>query len=413
MLKLVSCSIAAKADDTASIQTALNSANVTLAPGYGTYYVSSLNLNHNLNLNGNKIACSNSSGGCIIFPTGVKKKKLSNGEVYGASDVYNASGSSGIRFNSDSDTVANVKVHRFTYAGIHAPFVSGVVILNSKIYDVYYPVFIINDSAPSYGHVLVSDTLDNTQLATSVQPQLIIRGGVGDTVYNAVVTKCVFYARLNPTQNTCQGTEWRYTKRGVIDGCIFTGGAIGASIVRSDQMTVSNSVFQQQNNEAVELATTVRSTVIQNTIGSQVKIGIRCDYSATQNIIVNNRISGCPSPNYSVSFEVDSHDNALIGNIISSNYRAIGMLGVHGIKLYNNTFYGGQFAVYVVNSTGDLKIVGGTINNESNRAVGIYNNTGNKTDYIYMAGVTLSGTASGLNTVFANGSTLGTNVKVN
>jgi hypothetical protein len=410
-----------KADDTSTIQGALNSGNVTLTSGHGIYTVTSLTLNHSLNMNGNKIACSSSTGSCLVFPSGTPKKKLSNGDVYGLSDVYNSSGSTGINMQSDSDTIANVRVHKFTLYGLNASNVNDAIVKNSSFYDTGYVTAWFSNSTigNSKGPEMVADTFDRSmQSGVSMQQDAMnIRGATGDTMKNSFVYKCIFRMPYRPGNTANECSEIRICANTTVSYNQCSGGTIGFSIVGNAYgMMLNQNTFVNQSNEAIEFASTQSGVIENNSISNQVGVGILFDSNASGNQVIQNNIRGFTTQG--ILFETGSNNNYITATTIQGAGTAIYCNKTNGLFICSCYFIGSSpaaNAIFLDHSSGNIKILGGTITGYSQQAIKVYNvgSPTTATDNLYMNGVSMISMTSGLGSALSGSSSVGGHVMVN
>jgi len=411
------------ADDTATLQNQLNAGNVTLSPR--VYNVTGLTVTHTLNLNGATINMIATTGAAIKL-TGAGAS-ISNGAVTGAwnyaTTVANPSGCIGIRLLADNCSVSKVNLSQFDGYGIlignfAAPTITGCNISKIGYIGIYY-----SPEATTTGGSVTNNMIDRSMLSPStvMQGAVQIRASTTNAAYSTTgwtITGNTIKMPVMPSNSANECLEVRYMTNSTVSGNTFIGGSIGASVVRSSGITVTQNTCSSQSLEGIEFADSQSSTSSGDIINSGYGVGVLLDGSvgcAGINI-AGDQISGTSGEcihAYTNTSNVTIKDCTLTTN---SGAKAINLQQTSGVTITNTAFVGnsaGTLVVLLDTCPGNVSMTGGSISNFTSCVVSIYSaKAGQVVNNVTMSGVTVANVPKALLSTLSNGATLGSNIVV-
>lgn len=415
-------------DDTTTLQNQLSEGPVKLTAGHGVYYVTTLTAYHNLDLNGNTLQSSATSGAIVTVPS--KRIKISNGKIIGVSDV--AGNIAGVRYGDkcDSDSLVNIKILKVSGSALFGNDNNHATAINCNLSSGYIATAFYTVTKDVYGITLIADTFDRSQLkaSTITEAAMIIRGS-GDNSFRmkkAVVAFCLFKMpynpinAANPSNKSAECSEVRYIDSSYFYKCTCNGGTEGFSVVGSKGgVTISTSTFLNQNLAGIEYTAPGNGAIENCSVTDQLKYGILLDYGASNMTITNTSVIHCANYNYNIT--IASNNTTIIGGQIICPYRGISLsqssgLHLNGVTMKPETYRGqtGTIGIVLDTSTGDLDVTGGAISGFSARAITYYSSTHIAVNSIHMQMVNTTGTPGGLlNNSPAGTVNFGKDIKVN
>jgi len=412
------------ADDTAALQALLVAGPVTLPAGHTYSVTGNLNVTYNFNLNGDVITMTAATG--PVFRLRTAGITISNGTITGTwtpTSAFNGSGACAISIYGSNITVTNMTITNMpTYGIVAGGAYNNLVITHNTIKNVGYAGFYFDSETATTGGIFSNNTVDRSQIPPSAVHQLTvgIRGSTnsGTLATGWTITNNVISMPNLPTDNTAECLEVRFVTNSTISGNIFNNGSIGASLVRSSGITLTNNQINNSQLESVELADCTSCTAQGNTIIGSAGDGILLDgaVGSTLTQITSNVISG--AKNSCIHAYMGTKNVTISGCTltVNSGAKGINLQGTTAVVVQNTTFNGngvGSLAVMLDTCPGNLTINGGAISNFTKCVVAISNSTaGLVTDNITMSGVAVSGVPNALSTYVANGGAVGKNIVV-
>jgi len=404
------------ADDTARLQAMLDAGKVTLPANHAPYTITSINLTHSLNANGNVIRCLTDDQGIVMTKTGVK---LSNAEIVGLDDTTNPSGASGIQLNGDRDTVDHVYIHKFPAYGIIGGDGNRPVITNNKIADIgYMGIFLFSTHHSIRGGIVASNTFDRSMLNpnTVTEGDIMLRGTPSFASSGWKVYRNTMLMPIAPKDLTAMCMELRNTPYSQVYDNTFIGGTIGVSIVRNNFVTVYNNKCMKQREEGIEVCDSENTMVRDNIITDQLNMGIMVDGFAPLgnkfDTLLNNTISRCNG--YGIQLFKDTYNTHIRNCTITTKSKAINIQGAHTVTVQDCILTGngyGSTAIFLDNSKGKITMKGGSMKGFE-RKLFIYTNKQVKTDDILIDGVKGSDNMGESDKNLSGGGEIGSNIRI-
>jgi len=404
------------ADDTAALQALVTAKNTVLPAGHGTYSISSpIYLYHSLNLNGNTLSYTSSTGSAIQMTT--DGMKISNGTIQGPNNTYLTTAPSGIVISGNRDSVVNMNITTFGNCGItggslgigNSPYIGHSHISNTG----YIGCFLVSSTAIT-GGVVEFNVFDRSMISSSVVTEgaLMIRGTSTASSSGWSVHDNTMQMPSNPTDITSECYEHRYAPNSKIYRNTCIGGSIGISIVYSNYVTSQYNSLSGQNQEGLEYAQSNNSLIYRNKIFSQSQDGVLFDGGVGSNTdtLTENNIFSCTR--YGFHGYTGVSGIVMIRNSINTSSTAIYLQQSHGFTLNYNTItgnVGASNAIYFDTSIGDMTVYAGTILGFTN-AVYVYSASATVTDSISVSYTHVVSTTHNLTTSLSGGATVGSHI---
>jgi len=409
------------ADDTAALQALLNAGPVTLPSGH-TYNVTGLQVNYNLNMNGDIINFTPATGTAmrLLKPS----ITLSNGTING---TWTPTGSttvtcSGISIYGSSTTVTNMVVENIQgYGIVCSGALNGLVITNNHIINTAFIAFYYDaEAAGTTGGTFSGNTIDKSAIPVANAHQLGvgIRGSTsnaaltttGWTIANNVI-KMPVPAAGQTIDATAECMELRLITNSTVSGNTFSGGSMGPSIIETSGIKLTGNKFSGSSLQAAELGDATNMVCQNNIVSSGLGAGYLFDGANGSNgvTMTNDVISGTTGP--CIHTTKGTQNLTITGCTLtaSAGTMAMDLQATNAVNIVNSTFKGGGMeAILLDTCPGNLTVNGGTISNFTKCVVYISNSSASVvTNNVTMTNVTVSGVPAALNTYLANGGTIG------
>ena len=410
-------------DDTIMLQNMLDNGDVMLPAGR-SYNVTSLTVNHKLNLNGDTINMITTTG--VAIKMTADGASIANGTIKGQWDPVTREnidrGSSAILINNDNCIINKVHITGFSAYGIitGGPFNKPVITNNFIEKTGYISFFFDAESKVTVGGIFSNNVIDRSMLPPETVKELAvgIRGSTknGVTTSNWTISRNIIKMPLIPKDWTAECIEIRHCTNCNITNNKLVGGSIGLSVVVSPNALLSHNQTLRSKLQGIEICESHYSIVKNNSVNGSKQEGILIDGDAGSNNVqlINDTIKNTDQACIHAYLKTK---NLLISNcVLNARGKGIELQNSSMVTIRNNKIHGedtATTAVMVDSSPGGVLITGGSVSNFKHGAVTIYSRTsGLVTDNVHMTGVAVSKTPPGLKSTLENGAVLGRNINI-